>query len=325
VRVHAIVSVLALGACGLYGSSSDSSTGPSSSVGSFADATSFSSRDTTGEPLDVVADEGGVFVLTGDGRIVGFDRGATSARVVVAGLELPERIALDGSQVYFTSGNSSGGHSFVSSASRSAAPDAAAPTRLYDTGSGAQAFPALAVQGATVAWASKNDGAGSLFRGDVQGAKPSKVATNQGVVDAVALDGAFLYWCDGKALLRKSSAEPDEAPPATFAVAGRCSGVTAAPGAVFFSSDDGTIRAADGSPQGKVLADGLVSPAALAVDDRDLYVAAEGEHAVYAVPRGGGGKAVLARGVGPFRLAATSTDLWIADRGGGTLLRVAKR
>jgi hypothetical protein len=171
-------------------------------------------------PVGIASDDGGVYWSASDGSI----RALTTSgeAVLVSGEVAPSLVAIDASNVYWTTFTDAGGVRGVSRAGGApfdlaegldrAAGIAAMGDHVYFTAHGAgivarvpigggvlepiaagQDGPAgLATDGAFVYWA--NMGAGTIVRAPVGGGEPALVAEGQGSPNGVAVDGEWVYW-----------------------------------------------------------------------------------------------------------------------------------
>lgn len=328
---------LALGACAaIYGVKSDDDVVPEPPKPSSVDATppeppglgdAVAVASGIGHPRELATDGTSVYVATeeadGYGQIRGYPPNGGAPVIVFDHTYRSRGLGLDGTRVYWTGGAPSGGVSYVYAADRAGG---GARSEMYIDDNGSDVYGTMAVLGTTVAWSDANRG-GVVYRGRTDGAGVLVLADKQGLVTSLAISGAYVYWCSNNTLLRRSS-DPN-ASIETLVTRGILSDVVVDGTTAFVSSDDGAVLAVDAAvtpPSVRVVADGLATPGALAVDETTLYVVSTAEHVVYALPRtGAGSKKVVAKAVEPYRLAVTATDLWIVDRGGGALLRAPKR
>lgn len=280
-----------------------------------------------GTPLFAASDGVALFVVVdrGDswGAIVRADE-KNAPRVLGGEVYRPTGIAVDGSRVYFGNGNPFGGHTTIRSIDKATGLD---PRDYFDTGTSSSAFTAVAAQGTTLAWSSKNDLEGIVRRGLSDGTGVTTLATKQGPVAAVAVAGPWVYWARNTQLYRKAATAPTEAPPELVDTRGLFTSLVSDGLDVYATSDDGTLvttTATDGPPSVKVLGTGLMQPRGLTVDPWFVYVVATGTSTVSAVHRRSGRTVEIARGGDPYALAATSTCLWVLDRYGRLAWSVPK-
>lgn len=241
-----------------------------------------------GMPLYATSDGVAVYLVVdrGDDRgAVLRSEGGGPLAVLQDNVYRPTGIAVDGGRVYFAVGNPSGGHTYVRSIDKLSGGKV---LDSFDTGWGASAYTALAMQGSSVAWASKNDEQGAVYRGLSDGTGFVTLATKQGQVAAVAVAGPWVYWARNNALLRKKTDAPKDGEPEVVATRGLFTSLRAEGLDVYATSDDGslvTTTATDDKPTVTVLATGLLQPRALAIDPWFVYTISTGSGSVLAVHR----------------------------------------
>lgn len=236
----------------------------------------------------------------------------------------PTGLAVDGARVYYAAGKPDGGWTYLRVLDKTTGVKIA---DAFGTGASDTAFTAVSLQGDTVAWASRADSGGAIYRGLADGIGVVTVAHDQGSVAAVAVAGPWVYWARNTELFRKRSGAPPDAAPELVAERGLFTSVVSDGLDVYAASDDGTIiatSAADETPVLRVLGGTLLAPRALAVDPWFVYVVATTTSSVVAVNRLSGRTVEVWKGGDPWTVTALPTGLWVADRAGRTLSVVPK-
>lgn len=281
-----------------------------------------------GAPTFLTSDGTSLFFATdhGDayGSILRFTPDGSPPVVLAQRVYRPTGIAVDGGRVYFGAGGPVGGHTFVRSADKTTG---GTVVDAFDTGWSDAAFTALAIQGASLAWASKADEEGAVYRGLADGTGASTVATKQGPVTAVAVAGAYTYWTRDTQLFRKRTGAATDAPPELVASRGLFTSLASDGLDVYATSDDGTLvatTATDEVPVSRVLGGTLLSPRSLAVDAWFVYTVSTGTRSVVAFHRKSGRMVEVIKGGDPYAVAVTAAGVWVADRNARTLAVVPK-
>ncbi len=279
-----------------------------------------------GTPTYVTSDGNTVFLVAdrGDNRgaiVRVAPDGATA--VLVDDVHRPTGIAVDGARVYFGAGNPDGGWTYL----RSIDKQTGAGTRdAYGSGAGSSLFTALANQGSTIAWASRDE-QGAVYRALADGTGMTTLARKQGAVASVAVAGPWVYWAQSTQLFRQRTGVAPDAPPELVVARGLFTSVVSDGLEVFAASDDGSVvatSAADETPVIRVLTGALVSPRALAVDPWFVYAVATGTSTVVGINRRSGRTVEVWKGQDPYAIAVTSSGLWVADRSARAMFVVPK-
>ncbi len=345
VGMGVVVGALALGSSGcsslsldgLFGGGDDdvepSSTdalegGPEGPPPTFMQALPPMSVASIGAPTWLTSDGTSLFFVTdrGDdkGAVVRFTPDGSPPVVLVDGVHRPTGIAVDAGRVHFGAGNPSGGHTYIRSADKTSG---GTILDSFGTGWSSQAYTALAIQGASIAFASKADDKGGVYRAVADGTGRLTVATGQGLVAAVAVAGPFTYWTKDTQLFRKRTGAAPDAPPELVATRGLFTSLAADGLDVYATSDDGTLvatSATDEVPVIRVLGGSLLAPRSLAVDSWFVYTVSTGTRSVVAFHRKSGRMVEVASGGDPYAVAVTSAGVWLADRSARTLAVVPK-
>ncbi|MFT3774975.1 MAG: hypothetical protein QM820_57235 [Minicystis sp.] len=198
------------------------------------------------------------------------------------------------------------------------------PAQSYAHG-GAVYFT-IAMQGTVIAWSSSETG-GTIFRGDSKGSAEMVVASSQGQVSGVALDGSTTYWVSAQqgAILRASGGTVD-----TF-IGGQTSptDIVLDADTVYWTSNDGTVKALSKSSAGGqpiVIANDAVSPQGIAVDGNNVYWAeADVAGRVRTAPKGGGKVETIATGQYPFDIAVDASRVYATMQGDGNIVAIDKK
>jgi hypothetical protein len=188
-------------------------------------------------------------------------------------------------------------------------------------------YQAIALQGTVVAWSS-NESSGSVFRGDTQGGAKTTLATSQGVVGGIALDGNTTYWVSPEqgAVMRSVGGTVD-----VFA-GGQNSPTAIAVDAdsVYWTGNDGSVKKlakASSGGQPSVIASDAVSPQGIALDETNVYWAetdgASGR--VRTAPKGGGKVETIATGQYPFDVAVDASAVYATMQGDGDIIKIPKK
>ncbi|APR79343.1 Putative serine/threonine-protein kinase pknH [Minicystis rosea] len=187
-------------------------------------------------------------------------------------------------------------------------------------------FLGITMQGTVIAWSS-NEGQGTIFRGDTQGGARVPVATMQGQVVSLALDGGTTYWVSPSllAIMRADTGAPevfagDQMSPTDLVVD---------TDDIYWTCNDGTVkRLAKSSPSGQpvVITSDAISPRGIAVDTSYVYWAeAASGGRVRAAPKGGGPIVTLATGEYPFDVAVDADTVYATMQGDGSIVAIRKK
>jgi hypothetical protein len=280
-----------------------------------------------GVPTFSASDGASVYLVVDRGNDRGAilrSEGGAPPTVLVDDVYRPTGLAVDGGRVFFAAGIPTGGHTVVRSIDKHSG---GVQKDAFDTGWGSSAFTALALQGVSLAWASKADEKGAVYRGLSDGTGVVTLATNQGPVGAVAVAGPWVYWARNNALLRKQTSASPEAEPQLVAMRGLFTSIASDGLDVYATSDDGTLVATTATsdvPVVRVLADGLLQPRALAVDPWFVYTVSTGSGSVVGVHRRSARRVEIGRGGDPWELAVTGSSVWIIDRNWRVMTAVPK-
>jgi hypothetical protein len=218
--------------------------------------------------------------------------------------------------------DASGTRSYIVTAGKAA--NTASPPILYKVDYAT--YFTIALQGTTIAWSS-DETMGSIFRGDTLGNAKTTVATKQGQVGRIALDGNVTYWVSPQqsAVMRENGGTVE-----VFA-AGQSNPTDIALDAdsVYWTCNDGSVkRLAKTSPGGQptVIAGDALAPQGIALDATNVYWAENDVGGrVRTAPKGGGKVDTIATGQNPFDIAADASAVYVTMQGDGNIVRIPKQ
>lgn len=204
-------------------------------------------------------------------------------------------------------------------------------TSLFPFGNGQSFFGYMAVQGPTIAWATKGSLAKNLppriYRGASDGTGKLQLweGTQSQQARGLALDGVTVYWVaydlDGVYRSNGTTAE------LVAEDAGGPSAVTLDMGHAYFTTDVGAVkrRPKDGTGTTEVLVDDAVAPRRIAIDGDTVYWVEGGATGrVRAVSKCGGEAVDVAIDGGPFDVVADGASVYISLADAGSVVRVPK-
>jgi len=228
---------------------------------------------------------------------------------------------VDDARVYWLAGETSGGYSYLRATSKD---DGGAPTSYFPDGFGSNLYSSLAREGTTLAFYASTGG-GRIFRGLTDGGG-ADVATSQGSVPGLALDGAYVYWLSTTGDVLRS-AKTDGTAPETFLAGAGATAIAVADSEAFFTSDDGQLRALSTATPGglpRVVAGGLDLARKLALDTKRAFWVNTSTGSIATVPLMGGTPVVIGSGAAGSSIAVCANAIWFTDPAKGDVLRVAR-
>jgi hypothetical protein len=235
-------------------------------------------------------------------------------------------LELDGLHVFSLVGTSSG-HSHVHRASK----DGSGGTAFYDTGAG-WVYRAFDIAGNSLVWVQRGPMESpnypmTVFQGSTDGAQSAITLTEDahGVRDVELAGGRTYYSNSGTDQILR--VQTGDAPQVVLDSMPTVSEIEVAGGFLFAISDSGELRRwpVDGSSGAEAVSNVEDSPRGLSSDGVFVYWGNLGSGEVRAMALEGDAPQTIATGLSePYDTAADENHVYVADRGAGRIVRIAK-
>jgi hypothetical protein len=229
--------------------------------------------------------------------------GTLSTLAQVSG-SVPEFLAVDGTNVYFTA---TGLGSVLS------APIGGGGAGAVVLASGQDQPIGIAVSGGNVIWTNESSGStnGTVMKVATGGGTPVTLASGQGAPYEIAVDGANVYWTNITAPLGVMTVPIAGGTPTQFAPGTSPWAITAHDGNVYWTDGDAILTEPSGGGTIVTLASGQPFPFALAADSSNVYfTTSRGAGALLSMPLAGGAPTTLFAGAADSRLAIDTTSIY---------------